>query len=370
MRAFRERNPIRIGIASIAVLGALLLLTFYLKKLPFVANTYALTAEFADAAGLGPDNEVRVAGIKVGRVTDVKLAADRVIVSMDINDGVDIPQDSKAEISLKTILGTKFVTIYATGDAAPYEDGGRIPLAQTSIPFEIYQIANAAVDLLTDVDGAQLNNAFDALADLTVDPNRNLARTVDGAADVLGTLAGKRDAIDTVIQKGREVLETLDQSAPEIQAILQHTNAVMEVLARRRSTVQSLLRNTELLATQLGGLLKEKRPELDSILNDLHATLKIVDASLGQVEEALRVLGPSTEAFARIAYNGRWASICTMALRASLLPSPLSAEIDIGTGTAGGPNGPVDCGNLPGSGSTSARSGAGSGASMRGGVRP
>ena len=366
MRSFRERNPIRIGLASIAVLSALLLLTFYLKQLPFVSNNYALKAEFADAAGLQPENEVRVAGIKVGRVTDVELAGDRVIVSMDINSGVDIPRDATAEISLKTILGTKFVTIDARSDGEPLEDGGLIPLARTQIPFEIYQIANAAVDLLTDVDGAQLNDALDALADVTADPDRNLARTVEGAADVLDTLANKREAIDAVIQKGALVLETLDRSAPEIQAILRQTNTIMGVLAQRRTTVQSLLRNTELLARQLGGLLKEKRPELDSILRDLHATLKIVDASLGQVEEAIRVLGPSTEAFARIAWNGRWASICTAALGASVLPPPLPSEVNLGQGTPGDPDGPVDCPmsqNSPTSASTSAAG------AMRGGVQ-
>ncbi|MGH2785999.1 MAG: MCE family protein [Actinomycetota bacterium] len=364
MKSFRERNPVRIGLASIAVLSVLLLLTFYLKKLPGVASTYALTAEFADAAGLQPDNEVRVAGIKVGRVTRVELAGDRVIVSMDINSGVDVPEDSTAEISLKTILGTKFITIDATSDGAPFEDGGKIPLSRTQIPYEIYQIANAAVDLLTDVDGKQLNNAFDALADITADPNRNVARTVEGAADVLATLADKRAAIDTVIQKGALVLETLDRSAPEIQAVLRQTNTIMSVLAARRTTVQRLLRNTELLARELGTLLKEKRPELDSILNDLHATLKIVDASLGQVEEAIRVLGPSSEAFARIAWNGRWASICTAALGASVLPPPLPAEIELGTGAPGSPTGPVDCPVSEGSPvSASARS------TMRGGVQ-
>ncbi|MGH2725480.1 MAG: MCE family protein [Actinomycetota bacterium] len=363
MKSFRERDPLRIGLGSIAVLSGLLALTFYLKQLPFVSNNYALTAEFADAAGLGPDNEVRVAGIKVGRVTGVDLAKDRVIVHMDINDGVEIPRDSKAEISLKTILGTKFVTIDARGTGEPLGDGDRIPLEHTTIPFEIYQIANSAVDLLTDVDGKQLNSAFDALADLTADPKRSLARTVEGAADVLDTLAGKRDAIDTLIKKGEEVLDTLDRSAPEIQAVLKNTNTVLGVLAKRRATVQRLLRNTDLLATQLGTLLKEKRPELDAILNDLHATLKIVDAGLGQVEEAIRVLGPSTEAFARIVWNGRWASICTMALGASPLPPPLPLTIELGTGPAGSPTGPVDC-------PPTVVTAAASAGSVRGGMRP
>jgi phospholipid/cholesterol/gamma-HCH transport system substrate-binding protein len=367
MMSFRERNPLRIGLVSIAVLSGLLLLTFYLKQLPFISGNYALEAEFADAAGLSPDNEVRVAGIKVGRVTGVELAKDRVVVKMDINDGVKIPRDAKAEISLKTILGTKFVTIDARGDAPALPEGARIPLAQTSIPFEIYQAANATVDLLTEVDGKQLNDAFDALADVTADPERNLARTVEGAADVLDTLAGKRASIETLIEKGELVLEALDNSSPQIQAVLSNTNTVLGVLAQRRTTVQRLLRNTDLLARQLGSLLKEKRPELDSILNDLHATLKIVDASLGQVEEAIRLLGPSTEAFARIAHNGRWASICTAALGASALPPPLPAEIELGTGQPGTSMGPVDC---PSGSPASASSRGGVRSTMRGGAQP
>jgi len=352
MKSFRERDPLKIGIVSIAILGLMALLAFEFKKLPFIANTYTLTAEFADAAGLNPNNEVRVAGIKVGRVTRVELAKDRVLVSMAISSGVEIPKDATAEISLKTILGTKFVVIGARGDAPLLHDGGRIPLAQTTIPFEIYQAANAAVDLLTDVDGKLLNQAFDALAGVTADPNRNLARTIEGAAGVLGTLASKRDSLNTLVQKGEDVLASLDHATPDIVKILEHGNVVLQVLAKRRATVQSLLRNTERLATQLSDLLHDNRPELDTILNDLHATLAIVDSSLGQLEEALRILGPSSEAFARITRGGRWASICTMALEAQALPPPLPVSIEIGTPGSG--SGPVDCTGLPAATSASA----------------
>jgi phospholipid/cholesterol/gamma-HCH transport system substrate-binding protein len=337
--SFRDRNPVRIGIASILAMGLLMLAAFSFKKLPFIANTYTLTAEFADAAGLIRDNEVRVAGIKVGKVTNVELARDRVIVTLAITKGTEITKESTAEISLKTILGTKFVVIDATKPGERLKNGDRIPLAQTSIPFEIYQVANSSVDLLTDVDGKQLNEAFKALADVTADPNRNLARTLDGAAKVLGTLGGKRAAVDTLIKQGEQVLAALDESTPDILKIIEHSNVVLEVLARRRATVQALLRNTDRLAEQLGGLLREKRPELDTILEDLHTTLKIVDASLGELQKALAIVGPSSEAFARIVWKGRWADICTMAIEANVPPLP---PIVVGTGPPG-PDGPVDC---------------------------
>ena len=340
MTSFRDRNPVQIGIASLIGMSLLLVAAFSFKKLPFIANSYKLTAEFADAAGLIRDNEVRVAGIKVGKVTNVQLAHDRVIVTLAISKGTEIPKDATAEISLKTILGTKFVVIDATKPGAPLKDGDRIPLAHTTIPFEIYQVANSAVDLLTDVDGKQLNAAFKALADVTADPNRNLARTLDGAAKVLGTLGGKREAVDTLITSGERVLAVLDQSTPDLVKIIERSNVVMEVLARRRATVQALLRNTDRLAEQLGTLLRDKRPELDTILDDLHTTLKIVDASLGELQKALALVGPSSEAFARIAWKGRWADICTMAIEANVPPLP---PLVLGTGAPGSPTGPVDC---------------------------
>lgn len=339
MRSFRERNQITVGIASIVVLALLFLLAFDFKKLPFISHNYTVTAEFADAAGLAPGDDVRIAGLKVGTVSKVKLGQDRVLVALSVMGGVTIPKDATAAISLKTILGTKSVSIAATGPGPYMKNGDRIPLDRTEIPFEIYQTANATVDLLTNVNGKELNEAFKALADITADPNRNVAGTLKGAAGVLGTLGSKAESLDSVLSKGDQILASLDASAPNIQTIISQLNTVMGVLAQRRTVVQSLLRNTDTLAGQLGGLLRDKRPDLDTILDDLHSTLALVDANLDQVEEALKLIGPSTEAFARIVYRGRWAGICIMAIQAEAIP-PLPT-INIGTGGSAGP--PQDC---------------------------
>jgi phospholipid/cholesterol/gamma-HCH transport system substrate-binding protein len=341
MKSFRERNQVVVGIVSIVVLGLVFLLAFDFKKLPFISHTYSITAEFADAAGLSPGSDVRIAGLKVGSVSHVELAKDRVLVTLSLEGGVTIPRDATAAISLKTILGTKSVVIDAQGPAPYLRNGDRIPLDRTEIPFEIYQTANATVDLLTNVNGKQLDEAFKALAAITADPNRNVAGTLKGAAKVLTTLGSKSSALDSVLSKGDQILASLDASAPNIQTILRQSNVVLQVLAKRRSVVQSLLRNTDVLAGELGGLLRDKRPDLDTILTDLHSTLALVDANLGQVEEALKLIGPSSEAFARITYRGRWAGICIMAIEANLLPPPLPVSVNIGTGGAAGP--PQDC---------------------------
>ena len=339
MKPFRERNQILVGIVSIVVLALLFLVAFDLKKLPFVAHNFTISAEFADAAGLTPGSDVRIAGLKVGTVSKVTLDADRVLVTMSVSGGTTIPRDATALISLKTILGTKSVVINAQGPGPYMRNGDRIPLDRTEIPFEIYQTTNATVDLLTNVNGKELNDAFKALAEITADPNRNVAGTLKGAAKLLGTLGSKSQSLDTILSKGDEILASLDASAPNLQTVISQLNTVMGVIAQRRAVVQSLLRNTGTLAGQLGGLLRDKRPDLDTVLNDLHSTLDLVDANLGQVEEALKLIGPSSEAFARITYRGRWAGICIMAIQAGIIP-PLPS-VNIGTGGSAGS--PQDC---------------------------
>jgi phospholipid/cholesterol/gamma-HCH transport system substrate-binding protein len=138
MTSFRERNQVVVGLVSILVLALVFLLAFDFKKLPFISHNFTITAEFADAAGLSPGSDVRIAGLKVGTVSHVTLASDRVLVTLSVAGGVTIPRDATAAISLKTILGTKSVVIKATGPGPYLHNGDRIPLDRTEIPFEIY----------------------------------------------------------------------------------------------------------------------------------------------------------------------------------------------------------------------------------------
>jgi len=94
-------------------------------------------------------------------------------------------------------------------------------------------------------------------------------------------------------------------------------------------------------------LIVPNRSDVDRVERDL---LSRSPALLGGT------IGTFDDVFARIAYGGRWASICTMALEAQLLPPPLPVSVEIGTPGNGNP---VDCTGLPSATSvrTSAHSG-------------
>jgi phospholipid/cholesterol/gamma-HCH transport system substrate-binding protein len=62
-KPFRDRNPVTIGAISLTVIAALVLLAFNAQSLPFIGGGTVYTARFTEAAGLQPDDPVRVAGV-------------------------------------------------------------------------------------------------------------------------------------------------------------------------------------------------------------------------------------------------------------------------------------------------------------------
>src|SRR3546814_9911297 len=100
-------------------------MAFLVGLLHLLEDTYEMEANFTDAAGLRGGDEVKLAGVKVGRVTGIE--ADRanglVRVEWVVDSGVDIRSGAGAEIALETLLGSKFIRITdATEGAERKED--------------------------------------------------------------------------------------------------------------------------------------------------------------------------------------------------------------------------------------------------------
>ena len=82
---FRERNPVIIGAISLAVVLGLILLAFNAEKLPVIGGGDTYYADFTEAGGLKANDEVRIAGVRVGKVDAVALDGDHVKVTFRID---------------------------------------------------------------------------------------------------------------------------------------------------------------------------------------------------------------------------------------------------------------------------------------------
>ena len=105
-----EARILRLGVITLVIMALVSAATFNLGKFPGFRGT-SYYAEFSDASGIHKGNIVQVGGIRVGRVTDVALAGDRVKVKFEIKGDVDFGKESKASIEVLNLLGEKFLDL-------------------------------------------------------------------------------------------------------------------------------------------------------------------------------------------------------------------------------------------------------------------
>lgn len=97
-----------------------------------------LTAKFDRIDGLAPGADVRIAGVKVGSVTDQRIDPRTflAVLTLRIDGNLRIPRDSSAEIASEGLLGGRFVSIVPGGDERAIPDGGEITITQSAVSLE------------------------------------------------------------------------------------------------------------------------------------------------------------------------------------------------------------------------------------------
>lgn len=306
---FRERSPMLIGILSIVGITIGMTFAFSIDKLPFIKQAYEVEADFANAAGLNAENQVRVAGIKVGTVSDIQLLEDRVRVTMEIENGTEIPKDAFAEIKLATILGTKFIEIDGKGGAPFLEDGDHIPMERTAVPYEIYQASNQGTGVLEGLDGEALNESLRQLARVVNITKEELGSALAGLNELGASLNANDDDLVSLLAESNKLTKFLADEGDELVRLIDSSNVVLETLVDQRDEIQSLLASTQFMTEELTQLLRNNRGNIDTIVARLDRALGVLARNVEHLDVALEYAGPSTRYFGRVFQQGRWGDI-------------------------------------------------------------
>ena len=240
LKPFRKRNPIVIGAVSIIVLILLTLASLNIRDLPLIGQGATYTARFAEAAGVQPDDDVRVAGIRVGTVTDVALDGNDVVISFKAPD-TWIGDQSRASIEIKTLLGQKYIALEPAGNQ-PLDPDSAIPRTRTTAPFDDI---DAFSQLTTTVEGVNTDQVAESLT--------TLSQTLNGASGPI------RPALDGLSRLSR----TISSRDAELAHLLANTRATTQVLAERNGDIATLIQNGNLLL----GELRSRKAAIDDLLN-------------------------------------------------------------------------------------------------------
>ena len=133
----RYNLEVLVGIFVVAGLIALGYLSIKLGKLEVIGNKgYDVVAEFSNVGGLKAGSTVEIAGVEVGRVTDISLKDYQALVRIRMRQDVKIQDDSIASIKTKGLIGEKYVALTPGGSDKMVKTGGRIRETESAVDFE------------------------------------------------------------------------------------------------------------------------------------------------------------------------------------------------------------------------------------------
>jgi phospholipid/cholesterol/gamma-HCH transport system substrate-binding protein len=225
-----QRTDVKVGLTVLAGIIILLLGIAWAKHWTIGGHEEIIRAEFPTAGGLEPGDPVMVSGVKHGTVRSVDLGHSNVIVTMTLDDHLDLRKDASASIAMLELMSGKKV------DIAP----GTIP---EPLP------ANA---LIPGIYAGDISS---------------LVATLTAISSTMESIAGKTDTLFTslndVLSNGdlkSKMNVTLDRATSTLTSAGITANRLNALLAKEGPALQKTLTQTESATESLADILSENRP--------------------------------------------------------------------------------------------------------------
>ena len=303
-KPFRDRNPVIIGAVSLTVIAVLVFLAFNAQSLPLIGGGTVYKAQFTEAAGLKPDDPVRVAGVKVGKVDSLSLEHGAVTVDFRVK-GAFVGDASEAAIKIGTVLGEKYLALVPRGETALNPDT-MIPKSRTASPYDVVQ---AFADLSTTVEQlntTQLASSFEVLSQTFKDTPAEVRSSLEGLSRLSDTISSRDAQLNTLLSATRKVTQVLADRNGEFTKLILDSNTLLTEVQRRKALIDSVLQSTQQLSIQLSGLVSDNRAALTPALQQLATVTDILSRNRGALAQTINNLAPFVRVFTNTLGNGRW----------------------------------------------------------------
>jgi phospholipid/cholesterol/gamma-HCH transport system substrate-binding protein len=302
---FRERNPVVIGAISLAVIAVLIMAAFRAQDLPLIGGGETYYADFSESGGLKADDEVRIAGVRVGKVESVELDGDHVKVTFRVKTDSDFGEQTQAAIKVKTLLGAMYLALEPAGDGQLAE-GAEIPVERTSSPYDVVDAFSGLASTSERIDTDQLAKSLTTLADLTRNTPEEFRNALDGVSRLSTTIASRDDQIDSLLTNLDRVTTVLNDRDDDIIGLMKDSDVLFRALVARRDAVHNLLVSTSTLSQELTALIRQSRDDLKPALEHLENVVAVLNKNEDNLDNSLRLMAPFYRVFASTLGNGPW----------------------------------------------------------------
>ena len=286
MRSLEPSNRLHIGLMGIVVLLLVLGVGQSITSVPLLFARPAYYGQFTDTGGLNKGDKVRIAGLDVGKVEDLKIDGDHIVMKFSIGTNT-IGTESRLAIRTDTILGKKVLEIEARGNQQ-LRPGDTLPLGQSTTPYQIYDAFFDVTKAATGWDIDTVKQSLHVLSQTIDQTYPNLSAALDGVAKFSDTIGKRDEEIKHLLAQANQVASILGDRSDQVDRLLVNAKTLLAAFNERGRAIDALLGNVAAFSEQVKGLINDN-PNLNHVLEQLHTISDILvqrkdDVAAGFVE--------------------------------------------------------------------------------------
>lgn len=217
------RNPTLWGAGALAVVTVVALVVAFLYVNPPGQQTVAFYTD--DASSIHPGDQVRIAGIPVGKVADLSLDSDYVRVRAHVDDDAFVGDESQVDVRMLTVVGGYYVNIVSLGDQPL--GSNFIPVQRVTMPYSLISTLTDATKITEDVDAKPISESLDEIQ--------------------RGLSGGNVEVLSAVIDAGNGLVDTIERQRGQVSAILELSDEYIESLSDFGDELEQLIRKVSVL---------------------------------------------------------------------------------------------------------------------------
>ncbi|MFB7716981.1 MULTISPECIES: MlaD family protein [unclassified Nocardia] len=258
----------------IAVMGAMI---WTALQTPVKAQVHSYAAHISDVSGLKKGSDVRMAGVQVGKVTDIALDGTVAYVEFTVADGQQVYDNTEVAVLFASLVGDRYLAVQqkvAPGNRiAP---GSLIPIARTHGSFDISELFDAVRPIFDTLSSGSVDKFLENLLLVVSGDGRGLGPVMDSLNQVIAVAADQEPVVTLLADNLSGLLNRFAGQSPKIDSMIDQVLDVVDQLYARLDTLKSLidraipgLNAAVPLLDRFAGIYYDNFPGMDRLYNTL-----------------------------------------------------------------------------------------------------
>lgn len=232
-------------------------------------STTAYSAVFTDVYGLRDGDDVRMAGVRVGRVEKIELVDnEQARVDFVVQNDQKLYGNTVASVTYQNIVGQRYLglSLGKSGDTNVLRAGATIPVERTEPSFDVTTLLNGYEPLFSTLSPEQADNLTKGVIESLQGDNASIVTLVNQTSVLTKTFAGRDQALGNVITSLNAVTGNLAQQNDGLDTMLTQTRQMVSDLDRRRPELVSSVGSLAQTTRRLSKITDEVYPSLNELI--------------------------------------------------------------------------------------------------------